>query len=501
MRTLQQLFGPRIETRFVSTISLIVAIALVSLIVVVHAEIDKLRRNALEVEVALLARLAQETYPRRVSPSGLPPTVVQVTTLGSAGEITTVLPGAVRPLELTRAPTTPGASSTWVDGHEMLVFSVPPGGPEHDRSTWVVCSSEDLAWQRWLVLGRIVLVGSAILISCYFLGIFLARTLLGPLARFTAALDRVGRGNLEPVLVPEAPENFGQFQQAFNVMLEQIRKNREMERALLARDKMATVGQLAAAVAHETRNPLAAISSLTQMVAEEVRENPRLREYTKVVLKEVARLDKNITHLLDYARPMRAHFELTRVDQLIRDVIVLLGFEARRQGTRLVARIPEEDAGEGAETARRWLLDGNQVKQVLVNLVANAIRASDVGGTVTVAYQTAPQGGLRLTVEDQGEGVPEGLRNRVFQPFFSATKGGTGLGLAVAHRIVEEHCGRIWVEDGEGGRGARFVVHLPELEAPPEGHDEDLPQGPSPWPSRRRAAPPEGEEAGEGEET
>jgi signal transduction histidine kinase len=482
LRILAQLFGPRIETRFVSTISLVVAIALVSLIVVVTVQVQEFSLRFREEQIRLIVRLAHATYPLAVAePKQLPPEIVQVTTLGPEGEVRVLSSSLEHALDLSAVEFPPGQSSGFLHAPEgtLLVHRRGSSSGEPMRTTWVAFSHDALDRERWLLGGKIVLVGAAILLSCYFLGVFLARSMLVPLERFTESMARVSKGDLTPILVPEAPENFGQFQDAFNVMLEQIRRNQEMERALLARDKMATVGKLASAVAHETRNPLAAISSLTQMLAEEVREDPRLREYTRIVLEEVARLDSNITHLLDYARPLQASFERIRVDRLLEDVRILLGFEVRRKGIVLETSFPEGEVGEVS-----WFLDAGQIKQILVNLVTNATRACSPGGRIEMGFEKMSEEELLLWVEDDGEGISEEVRERIFQPFFSASQGGTGLGLAVAARIVELHCGTIGVEDRAEGSGVRFVVRLPGLAGSPELPIRETQVEPSPWPQR-----------------
>ena len=285
-------------------------------------------------------------------------------------------------------------------------------------------------------------------------------------------MRRVADGDLEPLRGEVSPSDFGPFQEAFNLMVRQIQRNQEIERALLARDKMATVGQLAAAVAHETRNPLAAISSLTQMLADEVKEDPRLRRYTEVVLKEVSRLDGAIGQLLEYARPLPPRFE--RVS-LVEVVAVLFTYEARRRGV-LLRRWP---AGEG-ETA--LLVDPAQVKQLLVNLVTNALAHTPVGGEIRLGVDPSRET-LRVWVENDGPPIPPGERERIFQPFVTARQGGTGLGLAIARRIAENHCGTLEVEGEEDPPRTRFTLELPRLSEPPEVGREAPSDAPGPWPA------------------
>ncbi len=478
MSPLSRLFGPRIETRFISTISLVVAIALVALIVVVSVELRTTFSQEVGLRVALASLAAEHSYPDTAfEPARLPPGILYLEVRGARGNTSVVSPGYRGPVLLPEGLEGSPAVVPTEQG-DVLLFQRTVRDPSSPLSIWVALSERDATAALGAITLRIATVGAAILISCYFLGAFLARTLLRPLSTFTSALERVGRGDLRHMLVPGSADDFGQFSEAFNVMVDQIRKSQEMERALLARDKMATVGQLAAAVAHETRNPLAAISSLTQMLAEEVEGTPRLAQYTKVVLKEVARLDGAIGQLLEYARPPRTRFERVKVGDLLDNVAVLFGFESRRRGLVL------ERTGSPREEEVPMLVDPNQITQTVVNLVANALAHSPVGGRVVIGDEFRPDGPVRVFVADQGPGVPEDLREKIFQPFFSRRSGGTGLGLAIARKIAELHCGKIWVESAGPEGGARFVLELPRLEEPPEpgAWEGDEASRPGPWP-------------------
>lgn len=455
---------------------------IVSLIIVVSVALRNLVTLELAGRAELIARAAFARYPGSLFPPGaLPPGILALEVVGPAGRVIQVSPLVGGALAWPALPVGSAPVRTRVGHHEVLGLGFRSG----DLEARVLVAEAEEWWRTWLVVVQVGLIGLAILISSYFLALFLARTLLEPVKAFTEAMALVGRGELRPVLLGGAGSVLGQFEEAFNLMIEQIRRNQDMARALLARDKMATVGQLAAQVAHETRNPLAAISSLTQIMAEELREAPRLREYTQVILREVERIDSSVTQLLEYARPLPPCFSPTRISTLIRDVLVLFGFEARRRGVQLEALPPE--GGEGGEP--ELLVDGNQVKQVLVNLVSNALSSTGVGGRVQIGCRYREGGGGTVWVEDDGPGVPVEIRDRIFQPFFSGRKGGTGLGLAISRRIAEHHCGTLELVSPASGKGARFVLELPHLDAPPEVPGLG-PSGPSPWPRKVGADDP-----------
>lgn len=522
--SLTGLFGTRIETRFVATISLVVTIALVSLSIIVSAEIRQLVSELTSERVAFLARLARRAYPEPAFSSASFPEEFLALWVGPKGE-----PGVwllAREWEgqselKERIQKAPDESFLEDPSGYVYVLEGARGGATPELEVRVVVSVDRIRSLTMRPIGTLLAVGVAILISSYFLGVFLANLMLVPLRKFSKSILEMVRGDLGPTLMQKAPEEFGQFSRAFDLLLDQIRKNQELERSLMAREKMASIGQMAAGIAHETRNPLAAISSLTQMIGSEVKEDPRLRKYTQVILKEVKRLDRNVSQLLDFARPVPTHLRAIPVQEVTEDAIVLLGFEGRKQGVRIERCFAEE-------TPETWVLDADQFKQMLVNLMTNAISMSPVGGKVWVGLEAMDQT-LLVWVEDSGPGVEEKLREKIFQPFFTARAGGTGLGLAVVRRVVEMHRGRIWVEEGkfplelepgdprtfaegpEGARedldpspspetgateesaskakdppsfGARFVVQFPRSqESGPIRSDP--PQGPGPWPQRR----------------
>jgi signal transduction histidine kinase len=235
-----------------------------------------------------------------------------------------------------------------------------------------------------------------------------------------------------------------------------IRAQREAMAATRARlaqsEKLAALGQLAAAVAHEVRNPLGVIRSAAQGLAEAMpREDAEARRAYSFITAEIDRLSNVVNSLLAFARPLAVEARPVRVQELFDRALLLAQDELAGKGLR-VRR--EEAAGLPAVRA-----DGDLICQVLLGLLSNAAEAAPAGSEVALAAE-ARDGLIELAVADAGPGVPPELRGRVFEPFFTTRARGTGLGLAVARQIVEAHGGRIAVDEGAGG-GARFTVCLP----------------------------------------
>jgi two-component system sensor histidine kinase PilS (NtrC family) len=249
------------------------------------------------------------------------------------------------------------------------------------------------------------------------------------------------------------------------VIFQDVTEVVRMEQELVRSERLAGVGQLAADIAHEVRNPLAAISGCIEMLrhaaAAPSGENARLME---IVLREVSRLDGLIGDFLRYARPAPPKLEDVAVRPILEEIAQLA--RAAREGVRIRVDAPP---------ALRVHADASQLRQVLWNLVRNAQQAVGDDGEVRLeaAREAAPQGAaaagrnsragdagqVTITVSDNGDGIAPEALERIFDPFFTTKAGGSGLGLATVHRIVESHGGSIEVTS-RPGEGAAFRVRL-----------------------------------------
>jgi two-component system sensor histidine kinase HydH len=233
------------------------------------------------------------------------------------------------------------------------------------------------------------------------------------------------------------------------------RELNEAQARIIQNEKMAVVGTFASGLAHEVRNPLNSIalqlSILERRVAPlEARLSVELKELIGVIREEVKRLDNLVGDFLQFSRTNRVRYRLTNLDPLIDEVARLLRPEASAAGVTL----RHERRGAPLPDLR---VDAEKIKQVVVNLVQNAIEAMPGGGTVTVESGLR-EGRVRVVVRDNGPGLPEGLD--VFQLFVTTKARGTGLGLSIAQQIVLEHGGEISA-DSSPGQGAAFTVTLP----------------------------------------
>jgi len=235
------------------------------------------------------------------------------------------------------------------------------------------------------------------------------------------------------------------------VTLEDVSEIKALTAQLIRADRLAAMGGLTAGVAHEVRNPLGVIRASVQLLEDAQCDRARIHEAAAVIKQEIDRLDKVIKALLDFGRPSKPTFVPVDVGDVLRDVVLFTNRFAKQAEVHI-----EEDLAGGLPGVEA---DPDQLKQVFLNLVTNAVQVmGDDGGTITI--HTRLNGDfVEVTVGDTGPGIaPENI-SRVFDPFFSTRSDGTGLGLTMVHRIIDDHDGHIEVESGPSG--TVFRVSLP----------------------------------------
>lgn len=220
-------------------------------------------------------------------------------------------------------------------------------------------------------------------------------------------------------------------------------------------EKLAALGKLSAGLAHELRTPLdtvgRVISAMTRDRAEEPRAKNGSGDDLKVVQGEVRRIRLLLDQFLEFARPRPPHFRHERMDEIVAETLLLIGPEAR------VRKVVIHK--DWAADLPRVRMDGAQMKQVLLNLMVNAVQAMPDGGSLTV-HVGVSGGSLLVSIADEGEGIPPQVRPQLFDPFFTTREDGTGLGLSISQRIVEGHHGRLRIFS-HPGRGTTACVRLP----------------------------------------
>jgi signal transduction histidine kinase len=238
--------------------------------------------------------------------------------------------------------------------------------------------------------------------------------------------------------------------------LEQVKL--QAERLLERQEKLATLGTLTAGIAHEIRNPLTSLKARLYTLEKHVQNLPAARKDTDIINAEISRLERIVQDALSFARPADPKLEPMAADTLLREVQGLMSTSMESRGVHLVIE---------AHPGLLIRADSGHLKQVLINLVRNAVEAIDGEGTVTLCTRPARAllGGretdvVMLEVSDTGKGIPPEVEKRLFDPFFSTKETGTGLGLPIAARIVERHGGTLQYQS-RPGHGTTFGVVLP----------------------------------------
>jgi signal transduction histidine kinase len=227
----------------------------------------------------------------------------------------------------------------------------------------------------------------------------------------------------------------------------------QQQRELMRAEQLSTMGQLAAGVAHEVRNPLTGIKLLVEAALRSRNPRPLGTEDVRMIHREVARLEQTVQGFLDFARMPKAERAPCDLRQVIAQARDLVRVRARQHNVEITVQEPEEPVPA--------LVDRGQFGTVLVNLFINALDAMPGGGRIDVGLSRNAAGGVRLTVSDTGGGIPTELADRLFHPFTTTKPHGTGLGLSISARILEEHGGTITADNRPEG-GARFTITLPE---------------------------------------
>ena len=310
---------------------------------------------------------------------------------------------------------------------------------------------EILASQERVLLMIVVLSLAGGLLGSW----LISRSLARPINELTGAMAVVGAGQLDHPITPRSRDEIGALAGAFGRMTDNLRQSRA---ALVQSEKLASIGEMAAAVAHGLRNPLASLRAAAQMVRQHP-EAPSSREHLDAIIQEVDRLDRRISHLLSFSRPAPFHPLQENVSRLVEGLLPAFSQLLRERGIELQLDLPG--------TLPEVRVDPMQLEQALVEIVSNALDAMPSGGRLRIAASVdgpgAAAGYVTIEIADTGPGIPDHVLPSVCEPFFTTRQEGTGLGLAIAKRYVEQNGGRLEITSRPGATSVR--VRLPAAQA------------------------------------
>ena len=303
----------------------------------------------------------------------------------------------------------------------------------------------------------LIVAGAGAVAICSILIVVLAYVIQRPMVELQEKIAQVSEGNLNvAVSFAQRNDEIGDLGRNFNHMMQQLRESREeierLHRTQMSRaEHLATLGELATGLAHEIRNPLAGIAGVIEIVGRDLPATSPARAVVKDVRLEITRISRTLTDLLETARPRRPEIRRSNLNTTVEHAVML----ARQQVLSRPIKIELQKATDMPEVEH----DSDQIHQVLLNLLLNAVQAMDSPGTVHVEIGSR-EGFASVAVSDTGRGISAQNLPNIFRPFYTTKGNGTGLGLSLARRIVEDHHGRIEV-NSVVGKGSRFEVLLP----------------------------------------
>jgi signal transduction histidine kinase len=303
----------------------------------------------------------------------------------------------------------------------------------------------------------LIVAGAGAVVICGVLISVLAYLVQRPMIELQQKVALISKGNLD-VAVSFAGRNdeIGDLGRNFNHMTQQLRESRReietMHRTQMSRaEHLATLGELATGLAHEIRNPLAGIAGVIEIIGRDLPETSPARAMVKDVRLEINQINRILTDLLETARPHPPRMMRSNLNTTVEHAVML----ARQQVLSQPIRIELQQAPDLDEVEH----DSDQIHQVMLNLLLNAVQAMEGAGTVRVEIGSS-EGCASVCVSDTGRGIPAQQLSQIFRPFYTTRGNGTGLGLSLVRRIVEEHHGRVEVRSVVG-KGSTFEVLLP----------------------------------------
>jgi signal transduction histidine kinase len=292
-----------------------------------------------------------------------------------------------------------------------------------------------------------------------------------PIHRMISTIKRIEGGDLSARMQIKKKDELGQLAKSFNSMVESLEKTKkeleEYHKQQLDRAaRLASIGEVASGIAHEIRNPLTSISCAIQVLQSEMKDDTRGKKVIQEIQNQIKRLDSTIKDLLNYARPATPMLKLSDIAEVVEKAGFFVSAEAKKHNVNM-----EIDKGDDIPAV---MIDPNQMQQVFMNIMLNAIQAMPSGGSLKVSIKTERPEELKdeirgkiksevvlvVSFKDTGEGIlPEDMKN-IFEPFFTKKSKGSGLGLSISRRIVMEHGGEITCISNPD-KGTTFYVYLP----------------------------------------
>lgn len=340
---------------------------------------------------------------------------------------------------------------------EIPVFL--PGSATKWASVKIGHSLEPMYADLRSVRAVLILVGLGGLLLGVLGATLLAKRITRPLRKLVEGTVRLSKGDFSKSIDIPPGDELGELARSFNDMTGQLLQTRERmaaaNRKLVQAEKLASIGRLAATIAHEIRNPLTSVKLNIQKIAEDEKLEDSDREHLGLSMEGIGQIEKFIKELLYFTRVADLTLDRFPLEQVLEESFKMLEDTLAQKGISV-----ERDYAAGLPPV---LVDGDKMRQVFLNVLRNAEEALETGGRISVSMDLVAGGGqrrIRVRISDDGPGIPEKDRDNIFEPFFTTKPSGFGLGLANARKIVEQHNGSIKLVRRRG-RGTSFVILIP----------------------------------------
>jgi signal transduction histidine kinase len=304
--------------------------------------------------------------------------------------------------------------------------------------------------ERILLLSVLLTLGGGLVGSWV-----ISRSLARPLSELTQAMSVVGAGHLDHPIASESRDEFGDLARAFAGMTDNLRESRTR---LIQSEKLASIGEMSAAVAHGLRNPLASLRAAAQVVRHHP-TSPSSAEHLDAIIEEVDRLDRRITHLLSFSRPAPFQRSSESVSRLVQEVVPAFAELLKERRVELHLELPPD--------LPHVQVDPVQIEQALIEIISNAIDAMPQGGRLGIraSVDGKSEAGrlIIIDISDTGTGIPASVLPSVCEPFFTTRAEGTGLGLSIAKRYIDQNGGHLNIDSRPGS--TTISLRLPATDA------------------------------------
>lgn len=318
----------------------------------------------------------------------------------------------------------------------------------YDRMYTLMRGMSEIAAAKRQVTWTMILVAVCGIILVALVGHFIAQNITAPVKDLVQITQKVAGGNLELEGKITTRDEIGELTAAFNQM---TRKLRQSQQELVKAERLATAGRMAAAFAHDIRNPLSSIKMMVQLLRKRVQPGEENQKYIRSITEEIDRLNDIVKNIMDFARPMKLNLQKDDINYVLLEVLNFMEAKLIHHKITLVKNLSKD--------LPLIMLDADKLKQVFMNVIFNAIQSMSSGGELTIATK---QRGSTILVEisDTGVGIPPENLSRLFEPFFTTKAEGTGLGLTNARQILQQHGGDIEVQS-KVGVGTTVIISLP----------------------------------------